>query len=220
MECRKSRFMENLNEKEEIFPCSKVGLEDNLKLPSPQTGKKRINKMRSTIILAAIILLTALAAPAGAAPFSNEEARQMLNKMARSYYESDPETYWAICSRFKNPQFKNLAEVRAWMHDRLVPSMTYIKVKATVVHGIAKITSEKLDNMVFRFDGKEGDDSRVIVATAKVDRIIEFGEDVPFEHRKIFQDAYLKIYITLVKGKLISYKSDEINLAYQFMNQQ
>jgi len=175
--------------------------------------------MRFTIIFAVTFLCTALVVPSGAAAFSNEEAKKMLKEMARSYYESAPKTYWEICSRFENPQFKNLKEVSYWMKDRLAPAMTPIKIRRTVVYGKAKITSEKLGNMVFRFDGKEGDDSRVIVATAKVDRIIEFDENVPFEHRKIFQDAYLKIYVTLVKEKLISYKSDEINMAYTFMNQ-
>jgi len=160
-----------------------------------------------------------LVAPSGATAFSNEEAKKMLKEMARSYYENDPETYWKICSRFENPQFKNLDEVRYWMRDRLAPAMTPIKIRRTVVYGVAKITSEKLGDLVFRFDGEEGATSRVIVATAKVDRIIEFDEDVPFEHRKIFQDAYLKIYVTLIKEKLVSYKSDEINMAYTFMNQ-
>jgi len=190
-----------------------------LKFLLPGIGKEGVNKVRLTIIFAVTFFCATLVVPPGAAALSNEEAKKMLNDMARSYYESDPETYWKICSRFENPQFKNLKEVRFWMRDRLAPSMTPIKIRRTVVYGIAHITSEKLGNMVFRFDGSEGADSRVIVATAKVDRIIEFGEDVPFEHRKVFQDAYLKIYVTLVKGKLISYKSDEINMAYTFMNQ-
>ncbi len=141
----------------------------------------------------------------------------MLNEMARSYYESDPETYWKICSRFKYPQFKDLDDVRAWMRDRLVPAATPVKIKATVVYGTATIISEKMGEMVFRFDGSEGT-PRVIVATAKVDRILEFDESVPYEHRKVFQDAYLKIYVTLIREQLISYKSDEINMSYSFMN--
>jgi len=176
--------------------------------------------MRLTIIFAVTFLCAALVAPSGAAAFRDEEAKKMLNEMARSYYESDPETYWKICSRFENPQFKNLDEVRYWMRDRMAPAITPIKIRRTMVYGIAKIASEKLGDLVFRFDGEEGADSRVIVATAKVDRIIEFDESVPFEHRKIFQDAYLKIYVTLLKEKLVSYKSDEISMSYSFMNQE
>jgi len=174
--------------------------------------------MRFTIIFAVTFLCAALAAPPEAAAFSDKEAKKILNEMARSYYESDPETYWAICSRFKNPQFKNLDEVRYWMRDRLAPSMTPIKIRKTVVYGIAKIASEKLGDLVFRFDGKEGSPSRVIVVTAPVERIIEYEDSVPFEHRKVFEDAYLKIYVTLMEEKLVSYKSDELHMSYTFMN--
>ncbi len=174
--------------------------------------------MRFAIIVAATILFMVVAAPPGATAFSNEEAKQMLSRMARSYYESDPETYWKICSRFEKPQFKDLAEVRAWMKDRLVPSTTLVKVQATFIYGMAKITSEKLGELVYRFDDDKSTASRVIVATGKVERILEFDEDVPLEHRRIFEKAYLKIYVTLVKEKLISYKSDEIHLEFAFMS--
>jgi len=194
-------------------------LEDNVQSFMSSIEKKKVIQMRFTIIVVATILCAVLAAPPGAAAFSNEEAKQMLNEMARSYYESNPDAYWKICSRFEKPQFKDLAEVRAWMKDRLVPSMTLVKVNATVIYGMAKITSEKLGKLVFRFDDKKDTPSRIIVATAKVERILEFDEDVPLEHRKIFENAYLKIYVTLVKEKLISYKSDEIHLEFAFMNQ-
>ncbi len=147
---------------------------------------------------------------------TDDESKEMLTNMVHAYYESNPDKLLKICSRFKNPQFTNRRTVNKWMKERTATRETYMKVRGVMVHGMAKITDEKLGNIEFRFDGTEKSPSRVIVVTAWLERIYEFDETVPQKQRVIEQIAVLKIYVTIMEEKYLSFKSDEINFGYYF----
>ena len=154
--------------------------------------------------------------PPGANALSDAAAKNMLTEFVHSYYESNPATFWEITSKFEKSQFNDNKDINLWMEERLALQMTYLKVDGILVSGMARITSEKLGKIEFRFDGSENSESRVIVVTAWVNRVIEFDDTVPPQHRKVDQVAVLKIYVTLINERLTSYKSDEINFGYSF----
>ena len=175
--------------------------------------------MRPVIFAALTFFIMTFAAVTGADAMSDGDAKKMLTKLVHSYYESDSDTFWKIVSRFKNPQFENREDVHSWMEERLALQMTYLKVDGLAVSGMSIITSEKLGDIKFRFDGSENSESRVIVVTAWVSRVIQFDDTVPLHHRKVDQEAILKIYVTLLNERLKSYSSDELNFGYSFASQ-
>ncbi len=168
------------------------------------------------VLLAPLILVAMLAFSPRAMAFSDEESKEMFTKFVHSYYESDANTFYKICSRFERPLFEKLKDVKVWMDDRLAEKMTFLKVQGVIVMGKARIISEKLGKIMFRFDGTSKSPSRIIVVTAWVNRVIEFDDSVPPERRKVDQEAILKIYATLVDEKLVAFKSDEIDFGYTF----
>ncbi|VAX25433.1 hypothetical protein MNBD_NITROSPINAE02-1157 [hydrothermal vent metagenome] len=172
--------------------------------------------MRHTTFFTAALLVGALVFSPAAMAFSDEESKEMFTKLVHSYYESDAQTFYKICSRFERPLFEKLKDVRVWMDDRLAEKMTFLKVQGVIVMGKAKIVSERLGRIMFRFDGTRENPSRIIVVTAWVNRVIEFDDSVPPERRKVDQEAILKIYATLVDEKLVTFKSDEIDFGYRF----
>lgn len=172
--------------------------------------------IRPTSIIALPLMAVALLLTPPASALSDDESKAMLTKFVHSYYDVEPESFWGISTKFKNQSNEKLKDVRRWLEHRLDLGMTYLKVKGVIVMGNAKITREKLDHIDFRFDGSEGADSRIIVVTAFVHRTIKFDDSVEAEKRIVAQEAVMKIYVTLVKEELISYRSDEINLGYEF----
>lgn len=175
--------------------------------------------MRSVIFAALTFFIMTFAATTGADAMSDGDTKKMLTKLVHSYYKSDSDTFWKIVSRFENPQFKNREDVHSWMEERLALQMTYLKVDGLIVSGMSIITSEKLGDIKFRFDGSENSKSRVIVVTAWVSRVIQFDDTVPLHHRTVDQDAILKIYVTLLNERLKSYYSNELNFGYSFASQ-
>ncbi len=174
--------------------------------------------MRTIFIFMLALPMAIFAAPFEAEAMSDAVAKKMLTKFVHSYCESDPDTFWKIVSKFENPQFNDHKDISLWMEERLSLQMTYLKVEGVLVAGMARIASEKLGEIEFRFDGLENSEHRVIVVTAWVNRVIEFDDTVPSHHRKVDQEAILKIYVTLINERLASYKSDEINFGYSFAN--
>ncbi len=173
--------------------------------------------IRPTHVVALFFLSVTLLLTPQASAISDDESKTMLTKFVHSYYDIDPESFWNISTKFKNQSSKKLKDVRRWLEHRLDLGMTYLKVKGIIVTGNAKITKEKLDHIDFRFDGSEGADSRIIVVTAFVHRTIKFDDSVRPDQRTVAQEAVMKIYVTLVNEELISYRSDEINLGYEFI---
>ena len=55
--------------------------------------------MRSVIFAAVTFFIVTFAATPGASAMSEAEAKKMLTKLVRSYYESDSDTFWKIVSR-------------------------------------------------------------------------------------------------------------------------
>lgn len=157
-----------------------------------------------------------VAAPLEAHALSDADSKKMFTRLVHSFYESDADTFWEISSKFQEQMFDKQENVHAWMKDRLAVKETFIKVKGVMVRGQARITSEEIDHIDFRFDGMLNAPTRVIVVTAWVNRVIEFDDTVPPERRKIDQIAILKIYVSIADERLISFKSDEINFGYTF----
>jgi hypothetical protein len=157
-----------------------------------------------------------LSFPANAHALSDADSKKLFVKLVHSYYESDADTFWEITSKFQEPMFDNKKSILRWMKDRLATQETFLKVKGVIVIGQARITSEELGDITFRFDGLINDPTRVIIVTAWVNRVIEFDEPVPQAQRKVDQVAILKIYVTIVEEKLFAFKSDEINFGYNF----
>lgn len=176
--------------------------------------------MRQFILFALTLLIVSLADIPRAAALSDAESKKMFTKLVHAYYESDADTFWEICSKFEKPLFDSREDISRWMKERLALQDTFIKIKGALVTGKARITSEKVGLIEFRFDGSEKAPSRVIVVTAWIKRIIEFDEPVPSERRKIDQEAILKIYATIIEERLINFKSDEINFGYTFANRE
>ncbi len=160
------------------------------------------------------------AAPIEAYALSDGDSKKMFTKLVHSYYESDADTFWKITSKFQERMFDKQESVHRWMKDRLALQQTYLKVKGVLVSGQARITSEEIGKIEFRFDGLINDPTRVIVVTAWVNRVIEFDGSVPPEHRKIDQIAILKIYVSIGDERLINFKSNEINFGYTFAAKQ
>lgn len=180
--------------------------------------KYRWNRMQRITLFSVTFLFAMFTITSSAIALSDEESKKLFTKLVHSYYESDAETFFEICSKFEKPLFDNLKDVQRWMDSRMAPMETYLRVRGVVVGGSAKIISEKLGKIVFRFDGSEQTPSRVIVVTAWVKRIIEFDESVPPGRRIVEQEAILKIYATVVEERFITFKSDEINFGYSFAN--
>ena len=173
--------------------------------------------MKSPLISALLALAISVTTPATArAVISDDDSKEMLTRLVKAYYESDADTFWEISSKFKERMFENKKDVRVWMESRVAEQETFIKVRGVTVVGQAKITSEKLGDIVFRFDGSINSPTRVVVVTAFVHRVIEFDENVAEEQRVIDQDAVLKIYVSIAEEKLHSFKSDELNFGYEF----
>lgn len=173
--------------------------------------------MRPTLFFALIFLVIMFAVTPRVNALSDSDSEKMLTKLVHSYYESDPDTFWEIISKFEKPQFSDQKDVRLWMEKRLSLQMTYLKVEGVIIAGMARIASEELGKIVFRFDGAQYSEARVIVVTAWVNRVIEFDDtSVPSHQRKIDQEAVLKIYVTLINERLTSYKSGELNFGYTF----
>jgi len=166
------------------------------------------------VVIAVLIILSVVASPADA--LSDASLKKTLTSMVVSYYDNDADTLWKMTSKFEKSQLGDLAEIKRWMKDRMALQPNVFKVKGIIVQGMAKITNEKLGEITFRFDGSENAPSRVVVVTAHVDRVIVFDPPVVEEHRIVDQEAYLKIYATLIKEKLVSFKSDELNFGYSF----
>ncbi|VAX18497.1 hypothetical protein MNBD_NITROSPINAE04-50 [hydrothermal vent metagenome] len=172
--------------------------------------------MRFFITFKITLLLAMFAAPIDAYALSDADSKKMFTRLVHSFYENDVDTFWEISSQFEKQMFEKPENVGEWMKNRVATQETYIKVKGVLVFGQARIASEKIDHIDFRFDGPMNAPSRIIVVTAWVNRVIEFDESVPPERRKIDQIAILKIYVTLADENLITFKSDEINFGYTF----
>jgi len=172
--------------------------------------------LRFFITFKLTLLLAMFALPMDAYALSDADSKKMLTKLVYSFYGNDADTFWDISSKFEKRMFDKPENVGEWMKSRVAIQETYIKVKGVLVYGPAKITSEKIDHIDFRFDGPINAPSRIIIVTAWVNRVIEFDESVAPERRKIDQIAILKIYVTIADEVLITFKSDEINFGYTF----
>ena len=173
-------------------------------------------QMRSVKLFTFTILFILLIQVPTAEAISDDESKEMFTKLVHAFYESDAETFFNIISKFKNPQFDSMLIVSNWMKGRTAVQETFLSVKGVEVGGMARIAEETIGDIDFRFDGTDKAPSRVIIVTAFVDRIIEFEKPVPPQHRRVQQVAVFKLYVTIVKEKYLSYKSDEINLGYLF----
>jgi len=174
--------------------------------------------MRLIYLFILVLSLSIFSTVVKAGELSDAHSKKMFAEMVHSYYESDADTFWKICSRFKTRLFDSREDVRIWMENRLAPQETHLKVNGIIVSGIARITSEKINEIDFRFDGSINSPTRVIVVTSFIDRVIEFDENVRPEQRKVNQIAILKIYVMVANEKLDNFKSDEINFGYTFAN--
>ncbi len=162
------------------------------------------------------ILIVAFSSPKVVSAMNGDESREVFTRFVHSYFENDPDTFYEICSKFREPIFKSSDDVRKWMDERVSVKETYFKVDGIIVYGLAQITSEKLQKIDFRFDGNEESEMQVIIITAFVDRVIKFDDTVPEPQRVVNQVAILKVYVTIVNQRLNGFKSDEINFGYSF----
>lgn len=172
--------------------------------------------MRSIKVFALTVLYVLLIQAPSAEAIKDEDAKKMLTELVYAYYKSDAGRFFKIISKFEKPQFDNLLMITNWMKGRTALQETYLNVRGVEVGGRARIAEETIGDIDFRFDGTEKSPSRVIIVTAFVDRYIEFDKTVPPQHRRVQQVAVFKLYVTIVKEKYLSYKSDEINLGYLF----
>lgn len=172
--------------------------------------------MRFIYIFMLVLPMTIFSADVKAGELSEDNSKKMFTELVHSFYESDADTFWQISSKFNKRLFENQENIQSWMEERTAPQETYLKVKGILVSGTARITSEKINKIEFRFDGAENSPTRVIVVTAWVDRVIEFDESVRPEQRVVNQVAILKIYVMVADEKLDNFKSDEINFGYTF----
>jgi len=139
----------------------------------------------------------------------------LLTKWIKSYYEGNAEKFWAVASKFENPQFESLEDVRAMMTERMGEREMAIAVDRMPYLGIAKTLSQNVENIEYRIDNM-GEDSAMYVLTAWVNRVIDFTYD---EGRtEVTRKAALKVYVTVRNGKFIKYFSDETEMEKSFSN--
>lgn len=174
--------------------------------------------MRLVYICTLILSVSIFSTVVRADELSDAQCKKIFTEFVHSYYEGDADSFWKISSRFRTRLFDNREDVSIWMENRTAPQETNLKVEGIVVSGIARITSEKINQIEFRFDGSINSPTRVIVVTSFIDRVIEFDDSVRPERRIINQIAILKMYIMVANEKLDNFKSDEINFGYSFAN--
>lgn len=139
----------------------------------------------------------------------------LLKGWINSFYENDAEKFWAVASKFENPQYESLQDVRGMMAERMSERQLAVEIDRMPYLGTAKTISQQVDDIEYRIDDM-GEGAAMYVFTAWVTRVIDFTYD---EGRaEVTRKAALKVYVTMKEGKLATYYSDETQMEKSFMN--